>query len=126
MPILSSLIRESAASTRCLTGFYELKEEVNQPYNTMRHFQSRRPGGDQAPPRARVATIVDNKLPIGHPGRPPKYDPALCPRARKLALLGMTDAEIAEQFAIHPDTLSAWKKGHPEFFEAIESGKGAG
>jgi len=88
---------------------------------------SRKSSSDQKTPRRYRAAMpkpVDNKLPIGHPGRPPKYDPALCPRAYKLALLGMTDVEIAEQFAIHPDTLSAWKREHPAFFEAIESGKG--
>ena len=66
---------------------------------------------------------IDNKLPIGHPGRPPKYDPALCPRARKLALLGLTDGEIAEQFAIDPDTLSAWKREHPALAEALDEGR---
>jgi hypothetical protein len=79
----------------------------------------------KSPRRDRTVMLkpVDNKLPIGHPGRPPKYDPALCPRARKLALLGMTDVEIAEQFAIHPDTLLAWKSEHPEFFEALDEGR---
>src|SRR5579864_450266 len=31
-------------------------------------------------------------------GRPRIYEPAYCPRAYKLALLGLTDVEIAEQF----------------------------
>jgi hypothetical protein len=79
----------------------------------------------KAPGRHRAVMLkpVDNKLPIGHPGRPPKYDPALCPRARKLALLGMTEVEIAEQFSIHPDTLLAWKSDHPAFAEALDEGR---
>ena len=56
-------------------------------------------------------------------GRPPIYEPAYCPRAHKLALLGLTDVEIAEQFGISPDTLYEWKTAHPEFSEALRNGK---
>jgi hypothetical protein len=56
-------------------------------------------------------------------GRPPIYEPAYCPRAHKLALLGLTDVEIAEQFGISPDTLYEWQAAHPGFSEALQSGK---
>ena len=50
-------------------------------------------------------------------GRPILYEAeAHCPRARNLALLGLTDAEIADQFGISVDTTAEWKK-KPEFSE---------
>jgi hypothetical protein len=56
-------------------------------------------------------------------GRPPIYEEAFGPRARKLALLGFTEVEIAAQFGINPDTLTVWKRNHPEFSVALDSGK---
>ena len=56
-------------------------------------------------------------------GRPPIYEEAFCPRARKLALLGLTEVEIAEQFGISPDTIQEWKAKHREFSVALEDGK---
>ena len=56
-------------------------------------------------------------------GRPPIYEEAFCPRARKLALLGLTDTEIADQFGISPDTLYEWGRRHPQFSEALKAGK---
>src|SRR5579864_4017317 len=40
-------------------------------------------------------------------------------RARKLALLGFTEVEIAEQFGISPDTIQEWKAKHGEFSVAL-------
>jgi hypothetical protein len=54
---------------------------------------------------------------------PSKYDPALCPRVRKFALLGMTDAEIAFAIGVENRTLYRWKAEHPEFCQALEDGK---
>jgi hypothetical protein len=67
------------------------------------------------------------RLPIGHPrrGRPHTYDPCFAPRARKLALLGMTDVEIAEFFGVQPSTLYRWRNEIPEFSEALLDGKAA-
>lgn len=62
-------------------------------------------------------------LPLGHPGRPPVYDPALNPRVTKLALLGQTDEEIAHFIGIDPDTLRLWKTKHPDFYGALEAGR---
>jgi hypothetical protein len=55
--------------------------------------------------------------------RPPIFEEAFCPRARKLALLGFTEVEIAEQFGISPDTIQEWKAEHREFSVALEGGK---
>lgn len=56
-------------------------------------------------------------------GRPTLYREDHPERARKLALLGMTDAEIAEIFGIDEATLHRWKDAHPEFCESINAGK---
>jgi hypothetical protein len=55
-------------------------------------------------------------------GRPTLYRPELCEMARRLALLGLTDAQIADVFGIGVITLSRWKQNHPEFRRAIARG----
>src|SRR6266567_930734 len=57
------------------------------------------------------------------PGQPTRYEPAFCPRARRLALLGLTDTEIADLFGISPDTLYEWRRRHPEFSDSLDAGK---
>jgi len=44
-------------------------------------------------------------------------------RAYKLALLGMTDLEMADFFEIHLETFQLWKSQKPEFAKAILRGK---
>lgn len=56
-------------------------------------------------------------------GRPTKYTPAMGEKARKLALLGMTDVEVADMLGINPDTLYEWDKKYPEFAETRARGK---
>lgn len=57
------------------------------------------------------------------PGRPSLYDPAMNEQARKLALLGLTDAEIAKYFGVDESTLNRWKLDHPAFCESLNAGK---
>src|SRR6266568_2738045 len=57
------------------------------------------------------------------PGQPTRYEPAFCPRARRLALLGLTDTEIADLFGISPDTLYEWRRRHLEFSDSLDAGK---
>lgn len=57
------------------------------------------------------------------PGRDSLYDPSMNDQARKLALLGMTDAEIATFFGVTEATLNNWKNEFPAFFESLNSGK---
>lgn len=56
-------------------------------------------------------------------GRPSKYRPAYAEQARKLALLGFTDAKMANFFEVTEQTINNWKHEHPGFFESIKSGK---
>ncbi len=56
-------------------------------------------------------------------GRPTKYRPEYAGQARKLALLGFTDAQLADFFQVTEQTVNNWKKDHPDFFESICDGK---
>jgi transposase-like protein len=56
-------------------------------------------------------------------GRPTLYNDDMPRRAYKLALLGLTDREIAEQLEINVDTLYRWKREHPEFSDRLNAGK---
>lgn len=56
-------------------------------------------------------------------GRPSKYDKNKHPNAAyKLALLGMTNEEIAEMMCIDVSTLYDWKVKHKDFSEALQGG----
>lgn len=53
-----------------------------------------------------------------------KYDPAVHPPlAAKLKQDGKTNKEVADELEISTTTLQNWAKAHPEFNEAIKSGR---
>lgn len=56
-------------------------------------------------------------------GRPTDYRQEYNEQARKLCLLGYTDAELAFFFDVSEQTINAWKKAHPLFLESIKTGK---
>ena len=43
-------------------------------------------------------------------GEDSKYDPSMCEQATKLALLGMTNEEMAKFFGVNVDTFYEWMK----------------
>ena len=57
------------------------------------------------------------------PGRNSLYDESMNDQARKLALLGMTDEELAKFFGVATSTFYEWMKSFPAFSEAVYSGK---
>ncbi len=57
------------------------------------------------------------------PGRPTLYQDHFAQEAHQIALLGLTDAEMAQHFDVAGDTIAEWKKVHPEFSEALKRGK---
>jgi hypothetical protein len=57
------------------------------------------------------------------PGQPTKYKPEYCEQVKRLALLGLTDEEMAEFFEVCKDTFYEWKKIYPEFSDATNAGK---
>lgn len=56
-------------------------------------------------------------------GRPTNFDPRYVDEAKKLALLGATDAEMAAFWGVTEQTVNNWKLKHPEFFESLKAGK---
>jgi DNA-binding XRE family transcriptional regulator len=55
--------------------------------------------------------------------RPSKYQPEYSRIAHSLALLGATDSDLAKAFDVSEQTINAWKKDFPEFFESLKAGK---
>lgn len=62
-------------------------------------------------------------LPSPGPGRNSEYDPSMNETARKLALLGMTNEEMAEFFGVHVSTFYRWQADNSGFREAVNEGK---
>jgi hypothetical protein len=57
------------------------------------------------------------------PGRPSSYDESMNDVARKLALLGLTDEELATFFGVDKTTIYNWYEAHPAFFHSVQEGK---
>lgn len=58
------------------------------------------------------------------PGRPTLYDPKKFPdRAFKLALLGLTNEQLATAFGVAVSTISLWMVEHKPFSDAITRGR---
>ena len=55
--------------------------------------------------------------------RKSKYQPEYVGQARKLCLLGATDAQLADFFNVSEVTLNAWKSKHPEFLKSLKEAK---
>lgn len=62
-------------------------------------------------------------LPVPGPGRNSLYDPEMNDMVRKLALLGLTDKEMADFFGITERTFNNWKNEYPAFFHSLNEGK---
>ena len=55
--------------------------------------------------------------------RPTKYQEAYAEQARKLCLLGYTEAELADFIDVSESTINTWKLDYPKFSESIKKGK---
>lgn len=55
--------------------------------------------------------------------RPSSYKPEYAEQARKLCLLGATDAQLADFFGVAESTINLWKLANPEFSESLKAGK---
>lgn len=55
--------------------------------------------------------------------RPSSFKPEYSEQARKLCLLGATDAELADFFEVSVRTVLRWKAEHEEFCQALKAGK---
>jgi hypothetical protein len=56
-------------------------------------------------------------------GRPTAYREEFSEQARKLCMLGATDAEMADFFEVNESTINNWKVSRPEFFHSMKEGK---
>lgn len=56
-------------------------------------------------------------------GRPSKYHPDYVEQARKLALLGLTNEEMARFFEVGQTTFDRWMADHQDFRGAVKAGK---
>jgi hypothetical protein len=56
-------------------------------------------------------------------GQPTKYSKTYAKQAYGLALLGLTDEEMAPIFDVTKRTVENWKKSHPDFFHSIVRGR---
>lgn len=64
-----------------------------------------------------------SELPVPGPGRDSEYDPSMNDQARKLALLGLNNEELAEFFGVHVSTFYRWQADNSAFREAVNEGK---
>lgn len=55
--------------------------------------------------------------------RPSTFKAEYAEQARKICLLGATDAQLADFFKVTERTINAWKLQHPTFAEALRAGK---
>jgi hypothetical protein len=60
---------------------------------------------------------------IPGPGARSKYEPWMDDQAYRLALLGLTDEQIAEAFGIALSTLNEWKNNKFAFSESLNKGR---
>jgi hypothetical protein len=72
----------------------------------------------KAPARGRQGTATKRAG-----GRPTAFRSGHSEQARKLCLLGATDADLADFFGVGEATFNRWKLAHPEFRESIKDGK---
>ena len=68
--------------------------------------------------------MAASKRPAGKsPGRPSLYRKEYAEQAYKLCLLGATDVQMADFFAVEEKTINNWKAAQPDFFQSITRGK---
>lgn len=56
-------------------------------------------------------------------GRPTKYDPSYCDKARELGAKGYSREMISAELGVSWSTLLGWVEVHPDFQEALEDAK---
>lgn len=56
-------------------------------------------------------------------GRPTKYDPKNNEFVKNLAMVGLSDEDIAKSLGVAFSSVSLWKTKHPEFSEALRDGR---
>ena len=85
----------------------------------------KKPVAKKVPVKKAVEKVAAEPVEVAkHPGgRPTSYRPEFAKQAYKLALLGMTDRQMAEFFGVTEQTLNNWKTSAPGFFESLINGR---
>src|ERR1700704_5525248 len=133
MPVLPNarheLFAKALAGGKSASAAYRAAGYQCAPHKARGHGHRQRTREDIA---ARVQELIDkpqNRIATQQivegirTGRPTIYRPELATLARKLALLGTADPEMADALGIDQVTLDRWKTRHKEFRSAIEHGK---
>ena len=60
---------------------------------------------------------------MGKPGQPTLFTEAHVEKAYDMALLGLTNAEMAKLFGVVLSTFENWMNAHPEFMGALRRGR---
>ncbi len=72
------------------------------------------------------ATATSKATSAKHPGgRPTSYRPEMCQRVIDLMAQGRSLDGCAALLGVNPDSLYQWQHRHPEFAEAVRSGRAA-
>jgi terminase small subunit-like protein len=136
MPALSNLKHEAFAQAFVVCG-NAAAAYISAGYICARH--KARGHGHRLRTREDIAARIDELSPVSsrkrgqiamqqiaeavRMGRPTLYRPELCTPAHKMALLGLTDAQIADLMGVPVDTFHRWKAQHRQFRQAIARGK---
>lgn len=66
---------------------------------------------------------MESQEEVNKGGRPTKYKEAFNDQVFEMALLGLSDSQMANIIGITEQTLNNWKTEHPMFFESLTQGK---
>lgn len=80
-----------------------------EPAKPRRRHKAKRPWAKNPPKDAR--------------GRPTSYRVEFARLAKKMALMGATDVDLAEAIGVDEDTIVQWKRTQPSFIRALKAGK---
>lgn len=70
-----------------------------------------------------MSKVIKQKKSPKKNGRPTKYQKQYDEQARKLCLMGYTDAQLAGFFEVVESSINKWKLDHPSFSESLKAGK---
>jgi DNA-directed RNA polymerase specialized sigma24 family protein len=136
MPVLTNLKHETFA--QAIAGGRNATEAyINAGYTCARHkarghghrlrtredIVARIDELTSTPAKARGQVAVQQVSEAVRTGRPTLYRPELCVLVYKMAVHGLTDAQIADFLCVPVDTYHRWKSRHRDFREAIRRGK---
>lgn len=99
--------------------------KAQQPVKLPKKPRTPKTGATKRALEARKALGIDESTSkLVMVGRPTKYKgEESCTLARKLALLGATDVEMAGVFEVDVSTIAEWKILYPDFSNSINDGK---